>query len=103
MNQNYQFICVQNKFFKFDDVLSDGNCFFHCLVKSPHINVSSQRELREMLVQLIQAEMMKPHNHVEELHRACASDDDLRSWVQKLGKMGSWAGDIAATFYFLFF
>ena len=40
MTQSYQFICVENKFFKFEDVLGDGNCFFNCLVKSPHINVS---------------------------------------------------------------
>jgi len=95
MTQSYQFICVENKFFKFQDVLGDGNCFFNCLVKSPHINVSSPEELRGILVQLIETEMTKPHNQMEELCKACAPDDDLRLWLQKLGKNGTWAGDIA--------
>ena len=96
MTQSYQFICVENKFFKFQDVLGDGHCFFNCLVKSPHINVSSPEELRGILVQLIETEMTKPHNDMEELYKACAPDDDLRLWLQKLGKNGTWAGDIPA-------
>ena len=103
MTQSYQFICVENKFFQFLDVLGDGNCFFNCLVKSPHINVSSPEELRGILVQLIETEMTKPHNQMEELYKACSPDDDIRKWLQKLRKIGTWAGDIAANFICYFF
>ena len=51
-----------------------------------------------MLVQLIQDEMAKPNNRTEELYRASAPDDDFGVWFQKLKKLGSWTGDIAATF-----
>ena len=103
MTQSYQFICVENKFFKFQDVLGDGNCFFNCLVKSPHINVSSPEELRGILVQLIETEMTKPHNQMEELCKACAPDDDLRLWLQKLGKMGPGQVTLLLTLFAIFF
>ena len=69
MSPIYQFRCVQNKFFKFDDVLGDGNFFSNCLVNPLHINVSSQEELRGIIVQLFQAEMVKPHNQMEKRYR----------------------------------
>ena len=103
MTQSYQFICVENKFFQFQDVIGDGNCFFNCLVKSPHINVSSPEELRGILVQLIETEMTKPRNQMEELYKACSPDDDIKKWLQKLRKIGTWAGDIAANFICYFF
>ena len=103
MNQSFQFICVENKFFKFDDVLGDGNCFFHALVKSPYLNVSCHKELRAMLVKFIRDEMTKPENGMEKLYRACLPDDDFREWLHKLEEPRSWAGDVAATFVSYFF
>ena len=67
-------------------------------MRSPHLNINCHEELRGMLVQLIQDEMAKPNNRTEELYRASAPDDDFGVWFQKLKKLGSWTGDIAATF-----
>ena len=103
MTQSYQFICVENKFFQFLDVLGDGNCFFNCLVKSPHINVSSPEELRGILVQLIETEMTKPHNQMEELYKACSPDDDIRSGFKSFEKLGPGQATLLLTLFAIFF
>ena len=76
---------------------------FQSLVRSPYLNINCHERLRGMLVLLIQDEIVKPNNRMEELYNASAPDDDLRVWLQKLKKLQSWALDIAARFIFLFF
>jgi len=93
----YRYIGVLNKIFKLEDVLGDGNCFFHSLIKSPYINVDCHMQLRRMLVDRVEAELTnrKSGGLVEKLGRICY-ENDLSKWVQNIKRPGSWAGTCAA-------
>jgi len=92
-----EYVGVEGRIFKLEHVVGDGNCFFHSISKSPFVS-ANHAELRFMLVDYIEAEMVKPGNDMETLYKIFGGDHDLHHWVTALKRFGSWAGSCAAVF-----
>ena len=95
--QSFEYVEVEGNMFKLEHVVGDGNCFFHSISKSPYVS-ANHTELRFMLVDYIEAEMVKPDNEIERLYNIFGGDHDVHHWLASLKRVGSWAGSCAAVY-----
>ena len=87
------------------DVPGDGNCFFHAVVLSDEINLSSHDDLRGDLVKRLRTAMVNPEekSFIEKLYIASDPLISLNQWLDSIARTGAWGGDIAALFLGYFY
>jgi len=86
--------------FKLVDVVGDGNCLFHSVVKSEHINISQHDDFRNYLVRTIEEIVASPENHqpVLDLFRRITGRGKITEWLDQIRKSNTWGDEKVGLF-----